>query len=295
MSAQVDLHIHSRYSSDGDLTPEEIISLAEKMKLRAISIADHDSVGAYPEALELARGKEVEVIPSVELTTLYEEREFHLLLPFADFNHPRLLDFIRRVHEARIIEARERIEKLRQLGFDISWEDAIGKGTSSPPLGVVIASRLLEKDSARRDPRLTKYFEAENIKFAPYIFYEDYFRPGKPAYVPKRIVSILEVLSQAKEFGAAPVLAHPGADFEMATLNDLKKLKEYGLIGLEVFSTYHDEKMTAHYLEIARQLDLVPTAGSDFHGRIKPHVSFGCVRNGDYSMVIALRQRIKGV
>ncbi len=293
MLAQVDLHIHSKYSSDGDLSPQEIILLAQEKKLKAISIADHDSVAAYPEALEQAEGTEVEIIPNVELTTLYDDREFHLLLPFADWKHPTLLNFIRRVHEARMEEAKERIKKLQELGFDINYEETIKKSSPSPPLGVVIARRLLEKDSARNDFRLTKYFEAGNIKFAPYLFYEDYFRPGKPAYVPKKIVSILEVLSRAAEFGAAPVLAHPGADFELATFDDLKKLKDYGLVGLEVFSTYHDEKMTDLYLDMAKRLDLVPTAGSDFHGRIKPHVPFGCVRDGDYSMVEALRQRTK--
>lgn len=295
MLSEVDLHIHSIYSSDGDLSPKEIILLAQEKKLKAISIADHDSVAAYPEALELAAGTGVEVIPSIELTTLYDDREFHLLLPFSEWNHPTLLDLIRSVHEARINEARERIRKLQQLEFDISYEETIKKGSSNPPLGVVIARKLLEKDSARKDSRLTKYFEAGNIKFAPYIFYEDYFRPGKPAYVPKKIVSILEVLSRAAEFGAAPVLAHPGADFEQATFEDLKKLKDYGLVGLEVFSTYHDERMTAIYFDMASRLDLVATAGSDFHGRIKPHVTFGCVRNGNYSMVEALRQRIKRI
>lgn len=293
MRAEVDLHIHSKYSSDGDLSPYEIILLAQEHKLKAISIADHDSVAAYPEALDIAQGTGVEIIPSVELTTLYEEREFHLLLPFAFWDHPLLLSFIRQVHEARIIEAKERIAKLQQLGFDITWEEATKGKTSSPPLGVVIAKRLLEKNSSRVDPRLTKYFEPGNLKVAPYLFYEDYFRPGKPAYVPKRIVSIFEVIHRAAEFGAAPVLAHPGADFQSATMDDLRKLKEYGLVGLEVFSTYHDEKMTALYLDIARKLDLVPTAGSDFHGRIKPHVTFGCVRNGSYAIVESLRQKVK--
>ncbi|MCX7974200.1 MAG: PHP domain-containing protein [Candidatus Aminicenantes bacterium] len=292
MFAEVDLHIHSKYSSDGDLSPLEIISLSQEHGLRAISIADHDSVAAYPEAIEIAQGLSVEVIPSVELTTLYDSREFHLLLPFAQWDHPLLLEFIRKVHEARIIEAKERIAKLQLLGFEITWEEAI-KGNSSPPLGVVIAKKLLEKNSSRNDSRLTKYFEARNIRLAPYLFYEDYFRPGRPAYVPKRMVSIFEVLNRASEFGAAPVLAHPGADFELATFDDLKKLKDNGLIGLEVFSTYHNEKMTAFYLEIAQELDLVPTAGSDFHGRIKPHVAFGCVREGRYSMVESLRQKIK--
>jgi len=71
----------------------------------------------------------------------------------------------------------------------------------------------------------------------------------------------------------------------------LSRLKEHGLVGLEVFSTYHDEEQTAYYLHLARQLDLIPTAGSDFHGRIKPQVAFGQVQNGSYWMVEALKER----
>jgi len=80
MRWKVDLHIHSNKSSDGDFSPFHIIQLSKKNKLRAISIADHDTVAAYPEALELGEEEGIEVIPSVELTTLFEDREFHLLL-----------------------------------------------------------------------------------------------------------------------------------------------------------------------------------------------------------------------
>jgi len=291
MPGEVDLHIHSNRSSDGDLTPAEIIGLAKKHGLKAIAIADHDTVAAYPEAVEIAAKEGVELIPSLELTTLLDGREFHLLLPFMDWTNDTLLKLTRQVHLARVAEARERVERLQALGFDLTWEEVFRPEMSNPPLGVVIAQILLRKNSSRRDPRLTKYFEAWNLMRAPYIFYEDFFREGKPAYVPKKIASILDVLPQVADFAAAPVLAHPGADFELASLEDLSRLKEHGLVGLEVFSTYHDEEQTAYYLHLARQLDLIPTAGSDFHGRIKPQVAFGQVQNGSYWMVEALKER----
>ncbi len=291
MSGKVDLHIHSNQSSDGDYSPAELINLAKIHGFRAIAIADHDTVAAYPDGLSLASQAGIELIPNVELTTLFNGREFHLLLPFMNWESPVLLNLINRVHQARVEEAKERVAKLQALGFDIEWKDVNRGEASTPPLGVVIAQALLKKNSSRRDPRLTKYYESFNLGRAPYIFYEDYFREGKPAYVPKKIASILDVLPQAAEFGAAPVLAHPGADFELASYDDLCRLKERGLVGLEVFSSYHDEEQTAFYLQLAKQLELVPTAGSDFHGRIKPHVSFGLIQDGAYWMVEALRQR----
>ncbi len=125
MAGEVDLHIHSDRSSDGEFSPAEIIRLAEKAHLKAIAIADHDTVGAYPEAMELAVGSQVEVIPSLEMTTLFDGREFHLLLPFMDWENQALLELINRVHQARIEEARERVARLQELGFDFSWEDVV--------------------------------------------------------------------------------------------------------------------------------------------------------------------------
>ncbi|MFO7733768.1 MAG: hypothetical protein R6X21_08975, partial [Candidatus Aminicenantes bacterium] len=91
--------------------------------------------------------------------------------------------------------------------------------------------------------------------------------------------------------GGVPVLAHPGAYFQQTTGEDARFLKERGLVGMEVYTFYHTPEQTAAYRDVAEELDLVPTAGSDFHGRIKPHVAFGALREGDYGMVERLRER----
>jgi hypothetical protein len=69
----------------------------------------------------------------------------------------------------------------------------------------------------------------------------------------------------------------------------LVTLADAGLRGLEVFTSYHDPEQTACYLGLAEELGLVPTAGSDFHGKIKPHIPFGAIRAGQYWMVERLR------
>jgi predicted metal-dependent phosphoesterase TrpH len=88
-----------------------------------------------------------------------------------------------------------------------------------------------------------------------------------------------------------PVLAHPGAYFENATREDLTALKDRGLAGLEVHTSYHQPEQTAFYGRLAAEFDLVPTAGSDFHGRIKPHVRFGDIRDGGPEILDRLRER----
>ncbi len=291
MSGYVDLHIHSNRSSDGDFSPAELVRMAKEAGFAAISIADHDTVAAYPDAMEAADGSGVEVVPNMEVTTLFDGREFHLLLPFADWESPVIGRIGERVSAGRAIEARERVEKLRDLGLDISWDEVEAASKSGPPLGVSIAQILLDKPGSKNDPALKKYYERDAREWAPYHFYRDYFMEGRPAFVTKRHIQLVEVLEIAPRAGAVPVLGHPGAYFEKATRKDLVRLKECGLVGLEVYTSYHQPEQTAFYAEVAKELDLVPTAGSDFHGRIKPHVTFGYIRDGSMEMVEEIRKR----
>ncbi len=287
----VDLHIHSNRSSDGDFSPLHLVHLAQDNGFAAISIADHDTVAAYPEALDVSNGSGVEVIPSMEVTTLFNGREFHLLLPFLDWKKEVVRRIMTRVSEGRLLEAQERVAKLRELGFDLSWPEVIKASKGVPPLGVSIAQIMFDKPESKQNPVLSPYLAEANRPLAPYLFYRDYFMEGKPAFVPKRHMALLEVLDLAPETEAVPVLAHPGAYFEKANREDLVHLKGRGLAGLEVFTSYHTPEQTRFYAEAADALDLVPTAGSDFHGRIKPHVTFGSIKDGHYWMVEELQKR----
>jgi predicted metal-dependent phosphoesterase TrpH len=291
MPSPIDLHIHSSKSSDGDFSPLRIVQLAKEMQLKAISISDHDTVAAYPETLRYGEESDVEIIPSIELTTLFEEREFHLLLPFVDWKSKIISNLISQVAERREKEARGRIEKLQKLGFAITWKEVKKEAGVFPPLGVTIAQILLRKAEDDNDSMLGKYLKEENRPLAPYLFYRDYFMDGKPASVPRQNLSILEVLDIIFKTGAVPVLAHPGAYFQNVKKRDLVVLKERGLQGLEVYTSYHSSEQSEVYYQMALDLDLVPTAGSDFHGTIKPQIPFGSLNNGGYWMVEELKKR----
>jgi predicted metal-dependent phosphoesterase TrpH len=291
MRERVDFHVHSNRSSDGDFSPAQLVGFAGDLGMRAISIADHDTVAAYPEAVELGRRAGVEVIPSIEVTTIFAGREFHILLPFVDWSSPALAGIIDRQTECRAVETRERVERIRELGFALTMEEVEARSNGVPALGVKIAQVLLENPENERNPALEPFYRPENRSHAPYIFYKEYFAEGKPAYVPKKFIGSLEVLAAAPATGGAPVLAHPGAYFQRTTAEDARVLKENGLLGMEVYTFYHTAEQTAFYRGMAEDLDLVATAGSDFHGRIKPHVAFGALPDGDYGMVERLRER----
>jgi predicted metal-dependent phosphoesterase TrpH len=294
MSGRVDLHVHSNRSSDGDFTPAELVGFARKHGMRAISIADHDTVAAYPEAIEEGRKAGVEVIPGIELTTLFGGREFHVLLPLVDWTSPALGEIIAGQAECRRREGRARVARIQELGFALTMDEIEAKSNGAPPLGVKIAQILLENPENRANPALERYYRPANLRYAPYMFYGDFFAEGKPAHVPKTFIPLVDVLEAAPATGGAPVLSHPGAYFQRTTAEDARDLKARGLLGMEVYTFYHTPEQTVFYEELATTLDLVATAGSDFHGRIKPHVAFGALPQGDYGMVEALRARRGG-
>lgn len=299
MSGPVDLHIHSNRSCDGDFAPSELVRMGRSCGLRAMAIADHDTVAAYPEALEAGRAEGIEVIPNIEFTTVFgrDAREFHLQVPFLDWEGAAVAGLAERVTTGRFQEARERVAAIRALGFDVAWEEVAAASDGAAPLGVKIAQVLLDKAAGRGapyPPALEFYLSPEHRDLGPYYFYRDYFAEGKPAFVPKRHVPLVEVLASLPALGGVAVLSHPGAYFQNTTREDLAELKERGLAGLEVYSSYHTAEQVAAYGELARAFDLVATAGSDFHGRIKPNVAFGSLRQGDYRMVEELRRRGRG-
>ncbi|MGQ9618556.1 MAG: PHP domain-containing protein [Candidatus Aminicenantia bacterium] len=285
MKGKIDLHIHSNKSSDGDLSVKEIIESASG-RLSAISITDHDTLDAYPEAIELGNKNNVEVIQSIEITTHFNGKELHLLTPFIEKKGP-ILELLEKLKNGRMLLAEERIKRLRELGFSISMEDVISYSPGTIPIGTAIARVLFE--SQPDHPALRDYLK-EPAK-APYRFYKDYFEHGGLAYVPFNYVFIEEAINVARKSGGVPVLAHPGASFCKISKEELIYLKEKGLEGVEVWTSYHDLEKKAFYLSLAKELELIPTPGSDFHGRIKPNVAFASVEEGNYSILEMLKDK----
>ena len=193
-------------------------------------------------------------------------------------------------------ETRERVEKVRALGFALTMDEVREKSNGRA------AARGQDRPGPPREPReraesrLSElYYRPENRPYAPYMFYEDYFAEGKPAYVPKKFIALARrPRRRPGDRRGARCLSHPGAYFQRTTAEDARELKDHGLVGLEVYTFYHTAEQTAFYRDLAAELDLVATAGSDFHGRIKPHVAFGALPDGDYGMVEALRARRGG-
>ncbi|MDR2459192.1 MAG: PHP domain-containing protein [Deltaproteobacteria bacterium] len=248
----IDFHCHSTFS-DGTLTPTQLVVAARYAGVKGLALTDHDTTEGVKEFLEAGEKYGFKTIGGVELSVNFSGTTHLLALEVGkgkiiDFNLAFLQEY-RNDRNLKIFKA------LEQLGLEISWERILeisGSGQMGKPH---FARALMEKGYAT------------NIQEA---FFK-YLGKGKPAYVQKVRLGLIEALILVLKAGLAPVLAHP-ITMELEDshfIKDLALLKEKGLVGLEVYHPKQSLERSKFFLKVARDNDLVVTTGSDYHGANK--------------------------
>lgn len=282
----IDLHIHTLASSDGQHTPAEIVAMAQRHDIKAIAFADHNSVDSVAEGVRLARETGLEFLPAIEINTFHTELDLHLLAYFIDYEGSTLRNWLGAVRAEKEKQALGRITKLQKLGFVLSEEDVCRHSGGKIPTGYSYLKAILERRENAEDPRLRTYVETNSSRSPYYRFYHDWLKGGRPAYVPIEALATPQVIREVLQWKAVPVLAHP-MDTPDAVIMDLIKA---GLMGLEVYNSYHDEERVRHFEAIARENNLIMTAGSDFHGqKMKPDIEMGRLRGNKMSLLDTLK------
>ncbi len=268
---RVDLHIHS-VASDGQNTAQEIVQMALDRGLAAIAITDHDSVAAIDPAIRAAFGKELEIIPGMELGVDHEGVDVHLLGYLIDYQAPALLRELRRFQRIRYRRGEKIVDKLNRLGLDLQMETVMAVAGEAP------VGRPHVADAMVREEYVDSYREA----FARYLGYH------APAYVPRSGSTAREAIELIHSAGGVAVLAHPGS---MDRDDLIPYLVDLGLDGLEAFHYRHDKEAVKHYVLLAHHHGLLFTGGSDCHGnRFGQGAIMGRVRV-PYHCVTALKKR----
>ncbi len=265
--------------------------MARNKGLRAIAFADHNSVDNVEEGFRISREFAVEFISCLELNTLHNGLDLHLLAFFIDPRSPSLIDWLEKIHRKKQEQAEKRVEKLNELGFAFSWDDLRKFCGGRIPTGMSFLQAILGRQENRQDSRLRPYIDG-NRSDSPYVnFYRDYLRGGKPAFAPMEDVSTIGAIGKIKDLGGTPVLAHPSDTGE----ENIRQLIDYGLEGLEVYSPYHDAPAQENFRAFAEKYGLLITAGSDFHGRaVKPDVELGGIKGNHYDLLLKLKEHRKG-
>ena len=243
----VDLHLHTT-ESDGHLTPEQLIDLLAKTHLEYVAITDHDTTSGTSRAKEYAKVfPRLQVIPGIEISSEIPEGEVHMLAYYINYHDEGFQRQLSKFKESRIGRAQKMIEKLGAMGMPLEWKRVrdIAKGESVGRPHV--AQAMVEKGYVA------------TIKEA----FDKYISRDGPAYVAYQKYAPEEAIALAIHAGGLPVLAHPNFIGPLETL--LPKLKEAGLVGMEVFYAGFDTEKEQHYGRLAKKYGLIPCGGSDYH------------------------------
>jgi hypothetical protein len=250
-----DLHVHTN-ESDGTSSPEKLVQQAIRAGLSGVAIVDHDTVNALPRAISAAQSSSLTIIPGIELTAQYENQEIHILGYFIDYLNAQLLEKLILVRQNRVERVKKIVFHLKELGvnldpqvvFDIAGNASVGR--------MHLARALLK----------------EGLVSSTSEAFQKYIGDKSPAYVLGFKLTPREAFQLIKDAGGVPVLAHP---YIIRNDNLITQFAKEGLIGLEVYYPEHSQSMINFYLGLAKELGLLVTGGSDFHGSAKPDVSLG--------------------
>lgn len=243
-----DLHTHTIFS-DGSYSPEELVTAAKKIGLHYLGITDHDTVDGVRHLYEngLYPGGGINIIPGVELSANHPERDVHIVGYNIDIYNEALLEMIDKVIEARWERFSKIINILQTKKYNIREADVLKVAGTSRSIGRSHIARTLVKLGAFRSVR-----EA----------FEKMLGKGNPAYVPRYLPEVDEIIEVIHQAGGLAVLAHPKLVGDDSLVEELCSKID----GLEVYYPFHKPDEVQHYFLLAKQFNLLVAGGSDFHG-----------------------------
>lgn len=275
----IDLHMHSRYSEDGDFTPAELVEQCRRQGITLMSVTDHNCAKANPEAKAAAEAQGIRYISGIEIDCVYKGLGFHVLGYGIDDQSADFARIEENVDRQSFLASLERLEKTQALGFRVTqaemWElskDSYWKGSWS---GEMFAEVLLARPEYRDHPLLQPYRPGGSRSDNPYVnFYWDYYAQGKPCHAEMQYPSMEEIVDTIHRNGGKAVLAHPGVNLK-GHEELLGELLEVGFDGVEAFSSYHTPEQAAELYRQVKERGLLATCGSDYHGKTKPAIRLG--------------------
>lgn len=271
----IDLHMHSYYSDDGEFEPKQLIDLCLEKNIKYFSIADHNSVRGIKEAKEYCVGKNINIIPAIELDCTFNEINLHVLGYGIDYDKTVFYDIEDNIIKQEQFASKKRMKLVKELGIDFSDEVINSLSRNGVVNGEMIAEAAMEFDKNHENPLLMPYYENGSRSDNPYVnFYWDYCAQGKAAYAEVSFISLQEAINIIEESGGIPILAHPGNNIKK-NINLLEQIISCGIKGIEVYSSYHSKAQVEFYKKFSLKHKLLLTCGSDFHGKTKPSIVIG--------------------
>jgi 3',5'-nucleoside bisphosphate phosphatase len=249
----IDLHVHSN-ASDGTDSPANVMLRAARAGLDVMALTDHDTQAGVAEACAtLPTG--LTLLPGMELSCQLDGRSVHLLGYLFDPADPALRAETAQIRDDRVYRARAMVDRLRELGANVSWEQVTAIAGDAV-IGRPHLARALAAAGAIADP--ADAFTAEWIG------------DGGRAFVDRYAPGLSRAVGLVRAAGGVPVLAHPRSPGYEIPDAVIAELAGAGLAGIEVFHPDHDAAQRDSLTALARSLGLISTGGSDDHGTFIP-------------------------
>ena len=267
--------------SDGSDAPAAVVRKAFGMGLRAIAITDHDTFTGLDEATEEGKRLGVEVVPGVELSTMFDGEHVHLLAYYMDRTCPELLDLMKLAVRERIRRNERMVQLLHDAGYPIDMEEMHREYPGQVMLGRPHVAAILMKKGVVKDIRTG----VVNL-----------MGKGKPFYVERYHIPLTDYIRAVRKAGGMPVIAHlyQYRYTEPQRRAMVAAAAAAGCMGLEgMYSTYTPEQQRAVF-DLAAEHGLICTGGSDYHGTRKPHISLG-TGMGDLNVPYKLLEDLKSL
>jgi predicted metal-dependent phosphoesterase TrpH len=246
---RVDLHLHTT-ASDGLRSVDDLVREAVDVGLSVMAITDHDTMASVPRASALCAQAGVTLVPGIEITAMEAGRDIHVLGYFLDAAHDGLQQFLARQRRNRLDRVHAIADRLAAAGAAIDIEPLVSD-----------ADRHDGRSIGR--PQVARALVAAGHASTTNEAFERWLSRGRPAFVPRAGANPEQVIGIIHDASGLASIAHPG----IAHVDDrIPSLKDAGLDALEAYHSDHDDAARDRYLALARDLNLLVTGGSDYHG-----------------------------
>jgi len=244
-SGFVDLHVHST-ASDGSRPPADVVAAAKRAGLSAIALTDHDTVAGIDDATSAGVALGVRVVPGVELSAVEGDVETHILgLHLSDTRE--LEAALRGLRDMRRNRAERIVQRLNELGVRIELTAVLEQAAGG----------------AIGRPHVARAMIAEGWAIDFRDAFDRYLGNGRPAYVGKERLAVVDAIALIHRAGGLAVLAHPA---QGGTRERIEQFVAAGIDGVEVRHPSHSGEDIARLSALVDHFGLVPSGGSDWHG-----------------------------
>ena len=253
---KVDFHVHTT-SSDGVISPAEVVQRAHKNNVKYLAITDHDTLSGLNEAFEESLKYDITLIPGIELSTRHNNESIHILGFFKDdcYKNQELIEELAKIKDHRIVRAKRIVHKLKEtfnkeVNFDKIFKDA--------------------KDTIAR-PHIAREIIKCGYPYTVDEVFDNFIGKSCKAYVPTLKLSTIDGLKLLKKYNALVFLAHPKLIFN----SNIDEFLEMNFNGLESIYYQNTDEENHKFIKLANENNLLISCGSDFHGNLETDTRHG--------------------